>query len=275
MRGVRSEPGTEARRPEPDQDTFLAGGRLPHARAWLRNRPRLQGVALAPSGLGKRLPHHADGTYVLLYHEVGPHQEGGLRHHLNAFRRQGRFVTWEDSLRLLTQPEPPRGPRFCVTFDDGHKEWAGPLLEVLHDLDLKATFFITTNKVTSGTSATRLTWSDCSRLVEAGHHIGSHSVTHARLALLDDQAARREVLDSKSELEQRLGLAVDDFSLPYGLPDVDYTERDLELVRAAGYRSSATALPGRLMTGGSAFAVPRCGLSPSWPLLAVRKRVHE
>jgi peptidoglycan/xylan/chitin deacetylase (PgdA/CDA1 family) len=248
---------------------------MPHARAWLRSRPRLQGLALAPFALGKRLPHHTGGIYVLLYHEVGPGQEHGLRKHLAALRKRGPFVTWDESLQALTGEQVHTGPRFCLSFDDGHKEWAGRLLELLQELDLPATFFITTNKVVAGTSATRLTWGGCARLVDAGHHIGSHSVSHARLALLDDKGAQREVLESKQELEMRLGIPVKDFSMPYGLPDIDYTARDLDLVREAGYRSSATALPGRLTAGGSEFAVPRCGLNPSWPLLAVRKRVHE
>jgi peptidoglycan/xylan/chitin deacetylase (PgdA/CDA1 family) len=272
---VTSETNPGECRPAAGPDPFLAGGAMPHARAWLRSRPHLQGLVLAPFALGKRLPHQAAGTYVLMYHEVGPRQEGGLRKHLGALRRRGPFITWEEALTGLTGAAVSAGPRFCLTFDDGHKEWAGPLLGVLQELDLRATFFITTNKVASGTSATRLTWGEASRLVEAGHHIGSHSVSHARLALLDNRAAQREVLESKQELEMRLGIAVKDFSMPYGLPNIDYTERDLDLVREAGYRSSASALPGRLTSGMSEFAVPRCGLNPSWPLLAVRKRVHE
>ncbi|MCW2600015.1 MAG: polysaccharide deacetylase [Frankiales bacterium] len=254
---------------------FMAGGVLPRPRAWLRARPRLQGYVLAPLGLTRRLPHAVGGVYFLLYHGVPDNHANGLRKQLTAMQARGDFLTWEQGLSALASDVPLSGPRFCLSFDDGHKEWTSTVLPLLAELKVPATFFITTNKVVTGESQEQITWRDCTCLLEAGMHIGSHTITHARLALLSAGAARREVLDSKDELEGRLGVPVLDFSAPFGLPDVDYTDRDLQVVMEAGYRSCASALPGRMSPGDSPFAVRRNGLSPAWPLMAVRKRVHE
>jgi peptidoglycan/xylan/chitin deacetylase (PgdA/CDA1 family) len=256
-------------------DAYLAGGALPRTRAWLRARPRLQGLVLSPFGLRYRLPHTAGGIYVLLYHGVGAGETAGLRHHLQALLDRGRFLSWDESLAALSAPAPLPGPQFCLTFDDGHKEWVERVLPLLTELNVPASFFVTTNKVSAGRSSDQLTWNDCTRLLEAGMHIGSHSTTHARLAALDLPAARREVQDSKAELEDRLGVEVPDFSVPFGLPDIDYTGRDVELVIEAGYRSCASSLPGRMTAGDSPYDLRRCGLSPAWALPAVAMRVHE
>ncbi len=257
----------------PFMNAYLAGGALPRTRAWLRARPRLQSFILAPAGLRHRLPETTGGIFVLLYHGVD--DPSGLRRQIQAMLDRGRFVTWDETLDSTTSHDPLGGPRFCLTFDDGHKEWVGEVLSLLQELNVPASFFITTGQVVAGKSKDKLTWSDCTRLADHGMHLGSHSLTHARLAALDLRTARQEVRDSKAELEARLGMPILDFSLPYGLPGVDYTPRDLELVAEAGYRSAASALPGRVLPGDSAFELHRCGLHPSWAMAAVATRVHE
>jgi peptidoglycan/xylan/chitin deacetylase (PgdA/CDA1 family) len=229
----------------------------------------------APAGLRHQLPSQTGGLYVLLYHGVRTDQMGGLRHHLEALLDRGAFLGWEQSLAALTGADPLAGPCFCLTFDDGHKEWRERVLPLLQEHNLSATFFISTDKVVDGESREHLTWQDCRVLVDAGMSIGSHSVSHRRLFDLPAWQAEREVVDSRDILEQRLGIPIRDFALPYGLPDLDYSARDLQLLRDVGYRSIASALPGRMDVGHPLTELLRCGLSPAWPLMAVRTRVHE
>jgi peptidoglycan/xylan/chitin deacetylase (PgdA/CDA1 family) len=70
----------------------------------------------------------------------------------------------------------------------------------------------------------------------AGHAIGSHSLTHARLTRLTLRDAREEIFASKKKLEDDFGVAVEHFCYPYG----DWTEPVRELVMEAGYRTACT-----------------------------------
>jgi len=70
----------------------------------------------------------------------------------------------------------------------------------------------------------------------AGHAIGSHSLTHARLTRLTLRDAREEVFVSKKKLEDTFGVPVEHFCYPYG----DWNEPVRELVLEAGYRTACT-----------------------------------
>jgi peptidoglycan/xylan/chitin deacetylase (PgdA/CDA1 family) len=65
---------------------------------------------------------------------------------------------------------------------------------------------------------------------------GSHTCFHSILTTCTDDEARRELGDSKTELERLLGRAVRHFSYPNG----DYREREVRLARESGYASART-----------------------------------
>ncbi|MFK5956614.1 MAG: polysaccharide deacetylase family protein [Planctomycetota bacterium] len=69
-----------------------------------------------------------------------------------------------------------------------------------------------------------------------GHEIGSHSISHEILPLLDDAALKREVHDSKKQLESILDKKVTSFCYPNG----DYDSRTIETVKASGYENATS-----------------------------------
>jgi len=64
----------------------------------------------------------------------------------------------------------------------------------------------------------------------------SHTLFHPILPFCTDQEAREEIVSSKSFLEEEYGLSINAISYPNG----DYSERDIELSRQAGYKSGLT-----------------------------------
>jgi peptidoglycan/xylan/chitin deacetylase (PgdA/CDA1 family) len=237
----------------------------------LRARPRVQGRILAPTGMFRRLPTSA-GLYFPFYHDVPAEYAGDLRRHLTAFAALGPLVSWDEALEVLAGRRPLAGPMFCLSFDDGHPSWRDVVCPLLGELGVPATFFLTSGLVGRPGN---LSWQDCRDLVTAGHRFGSHTVTHPRLSDTDDDTAVREILDSKKEIEDQLGVEVRDFAAPYGNPAVDFLDRDLRTVREAGYRSFATTLREPMHPGDSPMWIQRQGLHPAWPLWAVRTRVHD
>jgi peptidoglycan/xylan/chitin deacetylase (PgdA/CDA1 family) len=86
-----------------------------------------------------------------------------------------------------------------------------------------------------------MSWDQLGELAEAGWEIGSHTSTHPHLTRLDDDALRRELVESRAMVEGRLGRPCQTLAYPYG----DHDERVVAAAAAAGYRF-AGILPGRL-----------------------------
>lgn len=94
-------------------------------------------------------------------------------------------------------------------------------------------------------------------LRNAGMQIGAHTVSHPILAQLDDAAARAEIAQSKSALEDVLGEPVNLFAFPNGRPVDDYTVRDVALVRDCGFDAAFSTVWGAARQGSDRFQLPR------------------
>lgn len=103
------------------------------------------------------------------------------------------------------------GPRrLALTFDDGPDERYTPqVLQILQDLDVKATFFLVAKRAEGHPDLVRL-------IVEGGHDIGSHSYHHrhhwSRLPL----STWRDIRHSKETLERLAGRPIRFYRPPWG-----------------------------------------------------------
>jgi peptidoglycan/xylan/chitin deacetylase (PgdA/CDA1 family) len=160
-----------------------------------------------------------------------------------------------DLLRARDERRP--GHRVGLTFDDGYQDFVSDVLPVLHRYGFTATVFVVAgslggdNHWDGGVPRKALLTADQLRLVDAaGMEVGSHGLRHVSLSSVDDAALRDEVDRSRAILRETTGQEVDGFCYPYG----DLGEREIEAVRAAGYRYgcavSVSELTGR-------YALPR------------------
>lgn len=94
-------------------------------------------------------------------------------------------------------------------------------------------------------------------LHDEGMEIGGHTVSHAILALLDDQQARAEIVDGKRRLEEITGAPVRVFAYPNGKPGRDYGPRDVGLVKEAGFAAAVSTAVGVGHRGSDLFQLPR------------------
>ena len=94
-------------------------------------------------------------------------------------------------------------------------------------------------------------------LVEAGMHVGSHSVNHPILAKLDDVSAANEIEGSYETLKSWLGEAPHLFAYPNGVPNQDYLVRDVRLVKRVGYKAAVSTAIGHARVGADVFQLPR------------------
>jgi peptidoglycan/xylan/chitin deacetylase (PgdA/CDA1 family) len=88
-----------------------------------------------------------------------------------------------------------------------------------------------------------LSWDEAREMSRGGIRFGSHTVSHPLLSRVGSDRARRELEDSKSIIEERLGVPVVGFAYPNGTL-ADYLPETKTLLREAGYRFAVTTSSG-------------------------------
>ncbi len=93
-------------------------------------------------------------------------------------------------------------------------------------------------------SALMMTRDQLRELRRLGMDIGAHTITHPILSGLDDAAAREEIGGGGEQLAHWLGERPTVFAYPNGVPVRDYGERDVRLVREAGFSAAVSTARG-------------------------------
>jgi len=229
------------------------------------------------------------GTPVLTYHKLGPRPSGvrlkGLYVGEKLFTqqlaelRQAGFTT-----PLLTEMF-PIGENFqkqiAITFDDGFSNVLRYGLKPLAENKFRAIQFLVagllgkTNEWDARNGETPEPLMDvaqASEWLDAGHEIGSHTLTHPHLTRIPLEQAREEIVASKKKLEDLFGRAVEHFCYPYG----DWNEAVRDLVIAAGYKTAFTTTAGVNISGDSPFELKRfTARYPSRNLKAIWSRLFS
>ena len=205
-----------------------------------------------------------------------------LYYHAIPSAQRSRFARQMDDLLRLAGPIPAAlpglsdsGARFCaVTFDDGFVSVLENALPELERRNIPATFFIPTGSlggppawVKPNSPARHQRVLSAEQLAVLKDHrlltVGSHSVSHPDFLKLDGAEARRELEQSKAQLETILGHRVSLFSFPHGKCD----PATINLARAAGYERVFTINPCNAFCSGDHFVLGRVLADPAdWPL---------
>lgn len=180
---------------------------------------------------------------ILVYHSVRDDPAPGFGRwtvspaqfatHLDAVVARGQVALRITEIAAALRGEGPLPDRAMgLTFDDGFADNLRALDEVLRR-GLSATLYVETGAIgTAGRlSARELTDLAALPAIE----LGAHSVSHPRLDELDLAEVRRELIDSKTALEQLTGRPVHSFAYPHGAHD----RQSRAVVVATGYQSAA------------------------------------
>ncbi len=174
-------------------------------------------------------PDPSPGFRILFYHRVSDDRDllavtpETFRRQMDMLADEGFAVldlmaAWEG---LRTGGLPQRA--LVLNFDDGYLDFAIQAWPVLREYGFPATVFIAPGLV-DGTARMSwydeqpplLSWEDIAALQREGVRFEPHTVTHPNLGELDDAAARREIVESKAVVEERLGVTGLAFCYPGG-----------------------------------------------------------
>ncbi|MDH3977923.1 MAG: polysaccharide deacetylase family protein [Gammaproteobacteria bacterium] len=94
-------------------------------------------------------------------------------------------------------------------------------------------------------------------LFSGGMALGAHTVRHPILSNLSNSEAEEEVQNSRIAVEKIAGEPVELFAYPNGRPGVDYSRRDVGIVREAGFKAALTTAWGVSRLGADMYQLPR------------------
>src|SRR5438046_3363471 len=155
------------------------------------------------------------------------------------------FLAWRRGEKNI----PPRCA--VVSFDDGWKSQYDVAWPIMKKFGYPFTLFIYTEGVRGGHfgGGEAVTWEQLAEMRDAGIDIQGHSATHQDLRKPYDKMAKKklsppeyeqwlqnEIAGCKELLEQRLGIKVNCFAVPYGF----YNQHIKDVAKNAGYEAVFT-----------------------------------
>ena len=224
--------------------------------------------AASPSKITKTVVDQTAQTIIFCYHllvdkvrypgtEITP---AAFEAEMKQLKDAGITVISMQDLLAWKRGDKNIPPRCAViTFDDGYKSQYEVAWPIMKKFGYTFTMFVYTEGVRGGSLAGggAITWEQLADMRDNGIDIEAHSATHQDLReghtiMVAEPGAKRtkkkltgaeyekwvqnEVVGSKQLLEQRLGIKINCFAVPFGT----YNEHVKEIARNAGYEAMFT-----------------------------------
>lgn len=210
---------------------------------------------------------------ILFYHRVADQypnpwtiSNAGFRAQLDWLSKRFDWISLSEAQSRIRSGFNDR-PALCMTFDDGYAENNEQAIPLLLERQIPVTYFVAwkhirdqrpfAHDVALGRPLAIDTVQSLRKLADQGVEIGSHTLSHSDLgAIRDDAEMQREVVVSKTDLEQVLGRPVRFFAFPFGQRR-NLSPRAFEIGKQAGYWGMCSAYGGYNEMGGDAFHLQR------------------
>ena len=209
---------------------------------------------------------------ILGYHRVGAFKgdhvptvsREAFERQMTCLARRGyRVVGLEDVARALDRRESgdsrgrhPESRRemarrsVAITFDDGYEETHSVAWPLLKRFGFSATVFVTPAEVGWPGFAT---WEQVRAMAQDGMVIGSHTMHHSYLPLVQPARLPEEIIQSKQVIEAQIQRPVRFISYPVG----GFTAEVQTVVREAGYLAACTTNRVSCVKGMDRYALRR------------------
>src|SRR5258706_10070049 len=133
-------------------------------------------------------------------------------------------ITIEMLLKAINEGAnlPPRP--IIISFDDGNLDNYTNAFPIMQKYGFTGVLYIVGNYMGADNY---LTADEIKEMAAAGWEVGSHTMSHADLTLLDPQVQRYEIVDSKEFLEKKLGVPIKTIAYPFGTSNsavIDYAD---------------------------------------------------
>jgi peptidoglycan/xylan/chitin deacetylase (PgdA/CDA1 family) len=214
---------------------------------------------------------------ILTYHSVGARD-----HEMNvapdAFRAQMEWLAASQEVITLADAA-DAAPGVAVTFDDGYRDNLVNAVPILREFGIPATVFVVAGRVgqlldhdTDPDTSRLMSWDELRELASFGVRVGAHSLTHRRLALLDERTQHDEIAGCADLLRQHLGKGIDAFAYPFGTA-ADYSDTTIHLVQECRFRLAVSNRYGPNAPGADRWTLRRIWIDASDSLPTFQAKV--
>lgn len=117
--------------------------------------------------------------------------------------------------------------RVIITFDQGYENgYTADILDTLREKNVSAIFFLTGDYAKREPELVK-------RMINEGHVLGNHGMTHASLPTLSETEAMEEIMSLHNFVRNNYGYEMQYFRCPCG----EYSEQALETAQNCGYKT--------------------------------------
>ncbi len=206
---------------------------------------------------------------ILTYHSIDE-SKSVISTAPEVFRRQMKrlkemnyqIVTLKNLIELFAEKKAISAKTVALTFDDGFQNFHTQAFPVLEEFGFKATVFLVTGHIGRYNDwagnppdlprSKLLSWREIEELSEAGIEFGAHTVTHPDLTKISEVKIKREIVESKALIEEKLGIRAKSFAYPFGKFNASVRE-----VAAANFQAACSTNLGKLQKSSDFYALER------------------
>jgi len=181
---------------------------------------------------------------VLAYHKVNNSDKNALSVSVENFEKQMEYlrvngyhvISHEELLNKIKKSTEIDKKTVVITFDDGHKDNYGFAYPIFKKYGYTATIFLSISFIGKENF---LSWDEIKIMRDSGIFFGAHTVNHPHLTQIENEQARKEIIESKLILEKELGKKCLSFCYPYG----DTNDGIKDLVKECGFEMAFITPP--------------------------------
>lgn len=195
--------------------------------------------------------------------------------HLSYLKKSGyKTITFEEALEIKRNRS--EGKFVIITFDDGYEDNYRLAFPILKKYGFKAIIFLVAgseyNSWDQKSNEPKLKMMNKQQILEMqdyGIEFGSHTLSHSDLTKISYEEAKKELVESKIILEEKLGREIKSFAYPYG----NCNEEVKKIAREAGYKLVYATDNAPLGLHEDLFQIRRIGIFPNTTVRGLARKV--
>lgn len=219
--------------------------------------------------------YRLSGARIIYFHSVHPthrlaHRPEVFRSMLNVIKESDKEVITIREMGQRLRANKDVKNCISINFDDGYADNVEIALPILLEKGFKATFFIAAglikdNQFTPDPSRRSehhcyanlpmMSITQVKELSKVGMEVGSHTVSHRYMKNDNEHTVRKELRDSKAQLEDIIGKEVVSFAFPNG--EVPINVRSQDILGEEGYLQAVTTRWDCVSEKTDVFLLPR------------------